>query len=109
MTRRQHAKLWRDPQYVMRVEAICASLACDGCSGVPDFYLMGCLEHDIAYRLGLDPLGRCITKAEADKRLRWYIQNHSIFGWWSPMAWWRWWAVKEFANKAWQGNNECPD
>ena len=99
-----HRALWHDPTYVLRIEALCAALNCDGCTGVPDFYLNGCLEHDIAYRTGRDALGNIITRAEADDRLRWYIQDHSVFGWLSPMAWWRWWAVREFAAKAWKGN-----
>ncbi len=77
-------------------------LGADGCTGVPDFYLLGCLEHDIAYRTHKDPLCKPITKAEADQRLRWYISNNSVFGDLSPMAWWRWLAVKWFANKAWE-------
>lgn len=90
--------------YIAAVERKCAELGCDGCTGVPDFYLMGCLEHDIAYRTGRDPLGRRVTKAEADERLLWYVQNHSVFGRWSPMAWWRWGYVHLFVGKAWKGN-----
>lgn len=104
MTRRQHKHLWTQPWYIAHIERQCAALGCDGCTGVPDFYLMGCQEHDIAYRTGHDPLGFRITKAEADERFRWYIQNHSVFGNWSPMAWWRWWAVRELGAKAWKGN-----
>jgi hypothetical protein len=104
MTRAEHKALWQTPSYIAAVERQCAELGCDGCTGVPDFYLMGCLEHDIAYHTGHDPRGQRITKDEADERLRWYIQNHSVLGWASPMAWWRWWAVKEFAGKAWHGN-----
>jgi len=101
MTRKEHQALWADPAYIKRVEAIAAEIDADGCTGVPDFYLLGCLEHDIAYRLHRDPIGDPISKPEADIRFRWYIQHHSWFGLASPMAWWRWAAVKWFANKAW--------
>ena len=104
MTRRGHARLWRMPDYIALVESKCAALGCDGCTGVPDFFLMGCLEHDIAYRTGRDPFGKPITKREADERLKWYIQNHSVFGRLSPLAMWRWWFVRTFVSKAWRGN-----
>jgi len=101
MTRLQHRELWREPLYEELVRGKAASIGADGCTGVPDFYLLGCLEHDIAYRTHCDPLGAAITKAEADLRFKWYIQQHSWFGSWSPMAWWRWGAVKHFADRAW--------
>jgi len=70
---------------------------------VPDFFRLGCLEHDIAYRTHRDPVGYPITKKEADKRFRWYMQNNSIFGSFSPVAWVRWLAVKGLGGAAWKG------
>jgi len=75
----------------------------DGCSGVPDFYLDCCLEHDIAYRTGKTITGRTQTREEADLCLRECIQARSLFGKWSPMSWWRYWAVRLLAKKSWQG------
>jgi len=101
MTRNQHKQLWQDPVYVRRVQIMAEVLKADGCTGVPDFYLNGCLEHDIAYKIHRDHLGRKITKRTADKRFRWYIQHHSPFGMYSPMAWCRWLAVTVFGHRAW--------
>ena len=92
---------WADPAYVVRVEKLATALKADGCSGVPDFYLLGCLEHDIAYRTHCDAYGYPTTKRRADKHLRWYIQMRSPFDGFSPMAWWRWQAVKWWGKKAW--------
>jgi len=101
MTRQQHKQIWASSYYREWVRYRAAKLKADGCTGVPDFYRDGCLEHDLAYRLHRDSMDLPITKAEADRRFRWYIQHHSWFGLCSPMSWWRWAAVKWFGNKAW--------
>ena len=100
MTRTEYEAQWT-ASYVQLVEIIAAALHADGCTGVPDFYLLGCLEHDIAYRTHRDPYGHPVDRDTADKRLRWYIQMRSPFGTVSPMAWWRWLAVRWWAKKAW--------
>lgn len=92
---------WKNPDYRTLVRQKAKGLKSDGCSGVLDFHRDGCLEHDIAYRTGKDPLGEAISRAEADKRLRWYIQIHSRFGGASPMAWWRWAGVRLLGRKSW--------
>lgn len=76
-------------------------VASDGCSGVPDFYLDCCIIHDWFYRTHRDLDGTPITRAEADRRLKKCIQSESMFGAFSPMAWWRYHAVKRFGKKAW--------
>lgn len=106
MTRKEHWALWSDSKYVARVEEVALALNSDGCTGVPDFYILGCYEHDIAYETGLDPLELPIDKPEADRRLRWYIQKNSAFGRFSPMSWWRWLALKYFGGKAWRQNKQ---
>mgnify|MGYP001565045051 CR=1 FL=1 len=103
MTRAEYIALWNDPAYVVIVNMRASMLKSDGCTGVPDFYRLGCLEHDVAYRSGKDPHRSPITRREADKRLRWYIQKESAFGVCSLMSWWRWIAVRLFAGKAWKG------
>lgn len=103
MTRKEYMARW-DAAYVELVEYKAAEVHADGCTGVPDFYLLGCLEHDIAYRTHKDPLGIPLTKEEADQRLRWYVQMRSPFGLLSPMSWWRWAGVKWFAGRAWNKN-----
>lgn len=101
LTHRQYTRRWQNNWYRGMVRAQAFALGGDGCSGVPDFYVDGCHEHDIAYRTHRDPLGKPIDKKEADKRLRWFIQDHSIFGRFSPMSWWRWWFLDTFIKRAW--------
>ena len=96
MSRETYLKLWKTPGYWLAVRAIAGDLKADGCTGVPDFYRDGCLEHDIMYRTHHDLFGISITKEEADLRLKWYIQAHSWFGSWSPMAWWRYRALNKW-------------
>lgn len=103
MTRQEYERLWT-PHYIALVEAKAEELDSDGCSGVPDFFLLGCFEHDIHYRTHKDVWGGPITKCQADTRLKYYIQMRSWFGRFSPMAWWRYWAVREFGRKSWRKN-----
>lgn len=81
--------------------AIHVSIASDGCTGVPDFYLGGCVIHDFHYATHRDFDNLPITRAEADRRLRQYIQTYSAFGLLSPMSWWRWAAVRILGGKLW--------
>ena len=101
------APYWRkaapppEDSYWLHIRVRAKKLNADGCSGVPDFYLDACLEHDTHYRthqwLDTEP----IFKSEADARFRQVIQSRSIFGVMSPMSWWRWVGVKAFGQKAW--------
>ena len=101
MTKKEHNLLWQQPAYADLIKIKAAWVDADGCTGVPEFYHNGCLEHDIAYRTHRDPLGYKITQRTADTRFRWYIQHHSPFGIFSPMSWWRWLGVKFFGQRAW--------
>jgi hypothetical protein len=80
--------------YWERVRDRAAEMGCDGCSMATGAYLDCCLEHDLHYRLGTTLKGVPITKADADLRFRSCMQTRSKLGWFSPMAWWRYWAVK---------------
>lgn len=102
MTFAEHRKHWSNPYYQELVKQLAHDIKSDGCSCVIDFFLPGCWEHDIAYKTHRDPLGRTITKREADRRLMWYIEENSWFGRWSPMAHWRYWGVRKFGRKAWE-------
>jgi len=73
----------------------------DGCTGVPDFYRFCCYEHDFHYQFGYDIDGKPITRRQADRQFRQCIQANSHFGWWSPMAVWRWMAVRAVGWKYW--------
>lgn len=97
--------------YYQWVRAEAEKLGADGCTGVPDFHRDCCLEHDLAYRTGMDPRAAfesgqwalSISRAEADARFRTCNQKRSLLGWFAPMAWWRWAAVRLLAAKAFKG------
>ena len=81
---------WKDAEYASEVRDMGRNMMSDGCSGVPDFYLIVCIEHDIHYATHMDFwTAEIIVQEDADKYLKWGIQHHSWFGRWSPMAWWR--------------------
>jgi hypothetical protein len=106
----EYTKRWdKNISYTFRVLALATALNADGCSGVTEYFHIGCLEHDIAYRTGFDPLGFPVNKAEADKRFRWYMTSKSHFGRLGPMAYWRYYAVKWFGDKSWNATIPFPD
>lgn len=88
-------------EYWQRVRDRAAELHADGCTGVPDFYLDACLEHDVHYRTGRRLDGTPITRAGADAQFRWAIQSRSPFGFLSPMSWWRWLGVRIAGASSW--------
>jgi hypothetical protein len=95
---------WQQPWYRHRVRHVARSLKSDGCSGpTTQWYQDGCFEHDIAYRTGFDPLGAPISRREADKRLRWYVQISSPLGVFSYISWRRWIGVRIGGYLAWHG------
>jgi len=99
----------RDPPresapYWQTVRRVAAELEADGCTGVPDFYLLACLEHDIHYRTHRTLDGLRINRRQADMRLRRVIQTLSSLGRMSPMSWWRWAALRLIGWKAWRRN-----
>lgn len=89
-----------DP-YWADVREWAADLESDGCTGVPDFFLDACLEHDCHYRVHEWIDGTPILRSEADARFRHVIQDRSVVGVLSPMAWWRWMGVRVFGRGAW--------
>lgn len=101
MTRRQYWARLDDPSYRERVKREAQRLKSDGCSGVPDWYVIACFDHDIMYRTHRDVQQEVVTRQQADQRLRWAIQHESPFGRLSPMSWWRWAAVRLAGRKAW--------
>lgn len=82
-----------------------AELKADGCSGpaLDAFYRDACLEHDIHYRTGRTLDGQPLTRAQADATFRRRMQAMSPVGVLSPMAWWRWVAVRLFGGSSWRG------
>jgi hypothetical protein len=64
-----------------------------------------CREHDIFYRTHATLGGMPITKDQADRRFLHCMQRRSLFGWWSPVAWLRYAAVRtKHGLRAWRGN-----
>lgn len=90
-----------DDPYWEAVRTRARELDSDGCSHVPDFHVDACYEHDIAYRTHKNLDGTSITKADADARFRGRIQEMSALGAFSPMSWWRWFAVHQWGQSAW--------
>lgn len=80
----------RDDEYWVTVRSRARELESDGCTGVPDFYLEACLEHDIHWRTGHTLRGGRLTTRQANLRFRLVMQDRSPLGFLSPMSWWRW-------------------
>lgn len=76
--------------YWCRVRARAKALGSDGCTGVPDWYLDCCLEHDVHERTGMDVNGQAISVAENDARFRECIRQRSRLSWYSPLSWAYW-------------------
>lgn len=91
-----------DKMYWSDICNIARNLHSDGCSGVPDWLVWTCWEHDIHYRTHRTIDGDYLTKQQADYIFRHRIQQGSGFGVFSPAAWWRWLGVKLFGKQAWQ-------
>ena len=79
-------------------------LGTDGCTMATGAYKDCCLRHDVEYRLGTTISGKPLTREEADKRFLSCMQSRSRLGWWAPLAWARYFAVRKFGNKAWKGD-----
>ena len=94
-----------DPSYWQRVTETARALGGDGCSGPTlQFFRPCCDEHDIHYRTGRRLDGRPITRREADAQFRRCMQQRSKFGRWALMPYWRWFAVRTFGGRFWDGH-----
>lgn len=92
-----------DSRYWDRVRDRADSLGSDGCTMATGLRRECCLEHDIAYRTHATVDGEAIhTRAEADVRFRACMQRRAWLGWWSPVAWARYAAVRLFGERAWR-------
>lgn len=101
----------------------------DGCTGVLDIFKKACIIHDFHYRTHHDLTGRVINRAEADRRFRKRMQSMSkpqldwlplpvrkntvvaaichYLGCSSPIAWWRWAAVRCLGGRFWETKTHC--
>lgn len=89
--------------YWVRIRKWAARLDSDGCSGVLDFYLDACLEHDCHYRTRHTLEGLRVSRRQSDMRFRRVIQARSPFGYFSPMSWERWLGLRVGGRPAWLG------
>lgn len=78
----------------------------DGCTGVPDFYVEACWEHDYHYRYAMTLLGDPITFEESNARFRESIQMRSRLRWFSPMSWVRFLGVRAFGRPLWDEHRQ---
>jgi len=92
----------RDDDYWVCVRETAKAIGSDHCSKVPDFYRDCCDEHDVGYRFGEDFDGTLMTRGAVDARFRQCMQAQSWFGRCSPMAWWRWAAVRIASGRIWK-------
>lgn len=103
LTRFLQSTAW-DRVYWSDIRLWADMLKSDGCTGVPDWMLWTCLEHDCHYRSHhLSPLygGQPLGKAEADYILRVRMQQSSAWGVFYWRSWVRWAGVWAFGRKAW--------
>ena len=99
----------KESPYWILVRERARRLGTDGCSGpakLTQWYIDACYEHDIHYRTHAWINGDPITQEEADARLRAVVQSRSWFGSWSPLAAWRYHALRNFGQRSWE---EGPD
>ena len=89
--------------YWQRIRDWAARAGADGCTMATGAFVNCCLEHDFHYAHGHTLDGQPITRAEADERFRACMQRHSWLGWWSPMAWIRWSAVRLAGGRHYRG------
>ena len=101
------ATAW-DKRYWSDVMERAHALNADGCTGVPDYLVWTCMEHDVHFRTHRFMYGEPIDFATANYVFRVRIQQASGLGAFSPVAWWRWAAVACFGKKAWtDGETPC--
>jgi hypothetical protein len=73
----------------------------DGCTGVKDWFIESCWEHDFHYRYAMTIYKEPVTFDQANDRLKESIQMRSKLRWFSPISWTRWLGVKAFGHHAW--------
>lgn len=88
--------------YYERLREIADEKGFDGCTMATGARKDCCAEHDFHYRYHIRLSGEPITRKEADDILLRCMQRRGWFGWWSPVAWGRFVAVRLFGAKAWE-------
>jgi len=94
-----------DP-YWIRVRKRARELGSDGCTGGGALFRDCCLEHDIHERTHRTPDGHPITEYESDRRFLHCMQRRSFVGWWTPIGWSRYAAVRIWRRwRAWRAGS----
>ena len=117
MTHRQDSKRRLYWDWVSQEAVLVKS---DGCSKVSGAFRKHCRVHDLAYFYAKDPVAAykryldgdpdywanapAITKAQADADFRRGMQSDSAFGFFSPLAAWRWLGLKMGGQGAWDAH-----
>lgn len=89
------------PDYYERLREIADEQGFDGCTMATGARRDCCAEHDYHYRHHRRLDGTAITRAEADLRFLRCVQRRGWLGWWSPLAWLRYAAVRVGGARAW--------
>jgi hypothetical protein len=96
-----------DPRdYYERLTEISDREGFDGCSLATGLRKECCAEHDFHYRYHRRLDGQFISRAEADLRFLRCLQRRGWVGWWSPVAWIRYGAVRVFGERSWKKSYE---
>jgi hypothetical protein len=80
--------------YWQRVRHRARQLNSDGCTGGTGLLRDCCLEHDIHERTHRTVDGESITGDESDRVFLACMQRNSHIGWWTPVGWVRYAAVR---------------
>jgi hypothetical protein len=110
------------PQYWAWIRSQAELLGSDGCTVVSGLQIDCCFEHDLGYYYAKDPrdaylreltgsldpwtAAKAIDRDTVDARFRRCHQNRSLFGTYSPMAFWRWLGVRFGGQKRWDRHRE---
>jgi hypothetical protein len=81
--------------------AVWAHKESDGCTGVKDWWVEACWEHDWHWRYAVTLYGDPITFDEANARFRQSIQMRSLLGRFNPLSWIRWEGVRRLGRGIW--------
>lgn len=81
-------------------------LRSDGCTGVPNWHVKACWEHDFYFRTHHDFNGHFISFSKSNWRFLKRIQKLSWFGAFDIRSYVRWLGVTLLGRNAWRGNRE---
>jgi hypothetical protein len=97
---------FEDKEYWGRIKQWAKDHKSDGCTGVKDFYVESCHEHDYHYRYGVTLYGDPISFCQANARLRQVIQMKSKLRWFSPVSWGRYLGTTVLGITIWNGHRK---